>query len=109
MSSLKTLVRASHWKKSSRKKSAAIGMGCAITNAGATPVSVAMIRMQSDGVANIAAPTVFSMVFAAALSTFNHWQLAGAPFLLASALMLLALALGLKATDSRVARTGGTT
>jgi CO/xanthine dehydrogenase Mo-binding subunit len=30
-------------------------MGCAITNAGATPVSVAMIRMQSDGVANIAA------------------------------------------------------
>jgi len=24
-------------------------MGCAITNAGATPVSVAMIRMQSDG------------------------------------------------------------
>ena len=30
-------------------------MGCAITNAGATPVSVAMIRMQSDGIANIAA------------------------------------------------------
>jgi CO/xanthine dehydrogenase Mo-binding subunit len=53
--SLKTLVRASHWKKSSRKKNAAVGMGCAITNAGATPVSVAMIRMQSDGIANIAA------------------------------------------------------
>ena len=30
-------------------------MGCAITNAGATPVSVALIRMQSDGIANIAA------------------------------------------------------
>jgi CO/xanthine dehydrogenase Mo-binding subunit len=30
-------------------------MGCALTNAGATPVSVAMIRMQSDGIANIAA------------------------------------------------------
>ncbi len=54
-SSLKTLVRQSHWKKSLRNKTAAVGMGCAITNAGATPVSVAMIRMQSDGVANIAA------------------------------------------------------
>jgi CO/xanthine dehydrogenase Mo-binding subunit len=53
-SSLKTLVRESHWK-AALKKNAAIGMGCAITNAGATPVSVAMIRMQSDGVANIAA------------------------------------------------------
>jgi CO/xanthine dehydrogenase Mo-binding subunit len=54
-SSLKTLIRASGWKKSLRKNNAAIGMGCAITNAGATPVSVAMIRMQSDGIANIAA------------------------------------------------------
>ncbi|HVO96375.1 MAG TPA: xanthine dehydrogenase family protein molybdopterin-binding subunit, partial [Terriglobales bacterium] len=53
--SLKTLVRASHWKDMLKKKNAAIGMGCAITNAGATPVSVALIRMQSDGVANIAA------------------------------------------------------
>jgi CO/xanthine dehydrogenase Mo-binding subunit len=54
-SSLKSLVRASGWKKSLRKKHAPIGMGCAITNAGATPVSVAMVRMQSDGIANIAA------------------------------------------------------
>jgi CO/xanthine dehydrogenase Mo-binding subunit len=53
--SLKTLVRASHWKSSIKKNHAALGMGCAITNAGATPVSVAMIRMQSDGIANIAA------------------------------------------------------
>jgi CO/xanthine dehydrogenase Mo-binding subunit len=53
--SLKTLVRASHWKQMRRNKNGAVGMGCAITNAGATPVSVAMIRMQSDGVANIAA------------------------------------------------------
>jgi CO/xanthine dehydrogenase Mo-binding subunit len=52
---LKTLVGASHWKQARKHKLAAIGMGCAITNAGATPVSVAMIRMQSDGVANIAA------------------------------------------------------
>ena len=54
-SSLKTLVRASGWKKALKKKHAPVGMGCAITNAGATPVSVALIRMQSDGVANIAA------------------------------------------------------
>jgi len=53
--SLKTLVRASHWKQARKNRSAALGMGCAITNAGATPVSVAMIRMQSDGIANIAA------------------------------------------------------
>ncbi len=52
-SSLKTLVRASRWKASIKKKNAPVGMGCAITNAGATPVSVALIRMQSDGVANI--------------------------------------------------------
>ena len=54
-SSLKSLVRASHWKQTRKSKHGAIGMGCAITNAGATPVSVAMIRMQSDGLANIAA------------------------------------------------------
>jgi CO/xanthine dehydrogenase Mo-binding subunit len=54
-SSLKSLVRESGWKSSIKKKNAPIGMGCAITNAGATPVSVAMIRMQSDGIANIAA------------------------------------------------------
>ena len=54
-SSLKTLVRASGWKKSLKKNHAAVGMGCAITNAGATPVSVALIRMQSDGIANISA------------------------------------------------------
>jgi CO/xanthine dehydrogenase Mo-binding subunit len=54
-SSLKSLVRESGWKSSIKKKNAPVGMGCAITNAGATPVSVAMIRMQSDGIANIAA------------------------------------------------------
>ena len=53
--SLKTLVRASHWKSSIKKSATAVGMGCAITNAGATPVSVALIRMQSDGIANLAA------------------------------------------------------
>lgn len=54
-SSLRSLVRASHWKKSLKKKHAAVGMGCAITNAGATPVSVAMVRVQSDGIAHIMA------------------------------------------------------
>ena len=54
-SSLNTLVRESHWKKSIKRKTAAVGMGCAITNAGATPVSVALIRIESDGIANIAA------------------------------------------------------
>lgn len=52
---LKCLVRESGWSKARKKSNAAVGMGCAITNAGATPVSVAMIRMQSDGIANIAA------------------------------------------------------
>ncbi|HKY08700.1 MAG TPA: xanthine dehydrogenase family protein molybdopterin-binding subunit [Candidatus Binatia bacterium] len=54
-STLKSLVRESGWKKARKKSRAAVGMGCAITNAGATPVSVALIRMQSDGIANIAA------------------------------------------------------
>jgi len=54
-SSLRTLVRASGWKKMRTKNNSAVGMACAITNAGATPVSVAMIRMQSDGILNIAA------------------------------------------------------
>jgi CO/xanthine dehydrogenase Mo-binding subunit len=52
---LKSLMRVSGWSKARKKRNAAIGMGCAITNAGATPVSVAMIRMQADGIANIAA------------------------------------------------------
>ena len=54
-STLKSLVRESGWRKARKKRHAAVGMGCAITNAGATPVSVALIRMQSDGIANIAA------------------------------------------------------
>jgi len=53
--SLRSLVRESGWKKALRKKNPSVGMACAITNAGATPVSVAMIRMQSDGIANIVA------------------------------------------------------
>jgi CO/xanthine dehydrogenase Mo-binding subunit len=53
--SLKKLAGATQWKKVSKKKAAPVGMACAVTNAGATPVSVAMARMQSDGVINILA------------------------------------------------------
>jgi CO/xanthine dehydrogenase Mo-binding subunit len=47
--SLKTLVRASEWRRRSKKKGAAMGLACGATNAGATPVSVAMVRLLPDG------------------------------------------------------------
>jgi len=49
-SGLKKLMGASAWKKSAKKP---VGLACAVTNAGATPVSVAMARLQSDGIVNI--------------------------------------------------------
>jgi CO/xanthine dehydrogenase Mo-binding subunit len=52
---LKRLVGASQWKKAVRKRSTPVGMACAVTNAGATPVSVAVARMQSDGIVTIVA------------------------------------------------------
>ena len=52
---LKKLVAASQWKKAAQKKRAPVGLACAVTNAGATPVSVALARLQSDGVVNILA------------------------------------------------------
>lgn len=48
-SNLKALVRASEWRRRSKKKGAAMGLACGATNAGATPVSVAMVRMSADG------------------------------------------------------------
>jgi CO/xanthine dehydrogenase Mo-binding subunit len=51
-SGLKKLMQASAWKKSAKKP---VGLACAVTNAGATPVSVAMARLQSDGIVNILA------------------------------------------------------
>lgn len=54
-SGIKKLINASQWKRSAKKKRAPVGLACAVTNAGATPVSVAMARMQSDGVVNILA------------------------------------------------------
>jgi CO/xanthine dehydrogenase Mo-binding subunit len=50
--SLKTLVRASEWRRRSKKKGAAMGLACGATNAGATPVSVAMVRLLADGTVN---------------------------------------------------------
>ena len=54
-SGLKRLISASQWKQSAKKQRSPVGLACAVTNAGATPVSVAMARMQSDGVVNILA------------------------------------------------------
>src|SRR5262249_46536368 len=54
-SGLKKLINASHWRQSAKKQHAPVGLACAVTNAGATPVSVALARIQSDGVVNILA------------------------------------------------------
>ena len=54
-SGLKKLINASQWKKSVQKKGAPVGLACAVTNAGATPVSVAMVRLQSDGMVHVLA------------------------------------------------------
>ena len=52
---LKKLVEASQWKKAAKQSGVPVGLACAVTNAGATPVSVAMVRLQSDGVVNVLA------------------------------------------------------
>ncbi len=54
-SGLKKLLRASRWKNDVKKKFAPLGLACAVTNAGATPVSVATARLQADSVVNISA------------------------------------------------------
>ncbi|HWP56281.1 MAG TPA: xanthine dehydrogenase family protein molybdopterin-binding subunit [Candidatus Acidoferrales bacterium] len=45
---LKKLLAASRWKSLTKKK-AAVGLACGATNAGANPISVAMVRLQPDG------------------------------------------------------------
>jgi CO/xanthine dehydrogenase Mo-binding subunit len=52
---LKKLIGAGRWKATSKNKATPVGLACAVTNAGAAPVSVAMARLQSDGVVNILA------------------------------------------------------
>jgi CO/xanthine dehydrogenase Mo-binding subunit len=54
-SAFKKLVNASQWKRSAKRQRDPVGLACAVTNAGATPVSIAMARLQSDGVVNILA------------------------------------------------------
>jgi CO/xanthine dehydrogenase Mo-binding subunit len=54
-SGLKKLINASQWRQLAKKQRSPVGLACAVTNAGATPVSVAMARMQSDGVVNLLA------------------------------------------------------
>jgi CO/xanthine dehydrogenase Mo-binding subunit len=46
---LKRILAATRWKRRSKEKGAAMGLACAVTNAGATPISVAMVRLQNDG------------------------------------------------------------
>jgi CO/xanthine dehydrogenase Mo-binding subunit len=53
--SLKKLVAASQWKKAAKRAGVPVGLACAVTNAGATPVSVAMARLQSDGAIHVSA------------------------------------------------------
>ncbi|MFB3061723.1 MAG: xanthine dehydrogenase family protein molybdopterin-binding subunit [Candidatus Binatia bacterium] len=49
-SGLKRLVAVSRWKKQTGKKAAALGLACAVTNAGGQqPVSVSLVRLQVDG------------------------------------------------------------
>jgi CO/xanthine dehydrogenase Mo-binding subunit len=54
-SGLKKLVQAGGWKRAAKQGAAPVGLACAVTNAGATPVSVALARLQADGVVNILA------------------------------------------------------
>jgi CO/xanthine dehydrogenase Mo-binding subunit len=54
-SGLKKLINESYWKGSAKKKEPPVGIACAVTNAGATPVSIALARIQSDGIINILA------------------------------------------------------
>lgn len=50
------------------------------------------------GIANMVSPSLFSLTFAAALTTFRSWRAPGAPFLLSSAILLVAIGLAVGAT-----------
>ncbi len=85
---LKKLLRAGQWNYFTRNKATPVGLACAVTNAGATPVSVAMARLQSDGVVNILAGstemgqgvrTVLAQIAAEELTvSLNHIRIMGA-------------------------------
>jgi DHA1 family tetracycline resistance protein-like MFS transporter len=48
------------------------------------------------GIANMVAPAIFSVTFALALSSFRHLAMPGAPFLLASVILIVAAWLGVE-------------
>ncbi|MGH7828991.1 MAG: xanthine dehydrogenase family protein molybdopterin-binding subunit, partial [Candidatus Binatia bacterium] len=54
-SSLKKLVARSGWRRRSKKRAAPIGLAVGATNAGATPISVALVRLQADGIVTVLA------------------------------------------------------
>jgi MFS transporter, DHA1 family, tetracycline resistance protein len=52
------------------------------------------------GVANLIGPSLFTLTFAFAIGAAKDWGVPGAPYLLASALLALAIVVGLRATRS---------
>jgi len=56
------------------------------------------------GLASLIGPTVFTQTFAAFISTHADWQLPGAPFLLAAALMLAAMVVSWRITHPPAVR-----
>lgn len=50
------------------------------------------------GIANMVSPTLFSLTFATAISTLRSWRMPGAPFLLASLILVFAVGLGIEGT-----------
>ena len=51
-----------------------------------------------NGIANMAAPILFTQVFALAVGRYRHFNLSGAPFLLAAAFLLGAIVVGWRVT-----------
>ena len=54
-SGLRKLIKASQWKRRSKRKNTPMGLALGATNAGATPISVAMVRLHSDGTVDVLA------------------------------------------------------
>jgi DHA1 family tetracycline resistance protein-like MFS transporter len=52
------------------------------------------------GITGLIGPGLFTQIFASFIGTHRDWELPGAPFLLAALLLLAALALAWRATQS---------
>jgi DHA1 family tetracycline resistance protein-like MFS transporter len=59
-----------------------------------------------QGIANLVAPGIFSLLFAYAIGSGRDWSLPGAPFLLAALLLASAAALAWHVTRPRRSRGG---